>query len=156
MYKHNDIFGEKLVRIFTTAKSISIKRTKNMAFRIRNNIKRIQEKIRQEQAASPDLRTSKTANDLQELAVAAILGGAADWEPYMKFFATDEDGQLHEDALQRLRPEPNTKANAERNVARAYLIGNGNCGANSVDGPSGGMEFGVGDALDFGLPPEDE
>ena len=124
-----------------------------MAFRIRHNIKKIQEKIKQEQDASDDGRTSQTANDLQEKAVAAILGGAPEWEPYMMIFATDEKGYLHEDALARLRPEPNTEESASRNKARAYLIGNGNCGPMSVDGVD--MEFGVGDQLDFTVPTEE-
>jgi hypothetical protein len=124
-----------------------------MALRIRQNIKRIQEKTKLEQEASEDGKTSQTALDLQVKAVAAILGGAADWEPYMTVFATDENNVLDTDALARLRPEPNTVANSERNKARAYLIGNGNCGPLSVDGPD--MEFGVGDNLDFGLPIED-
>lgn len=125
-----------------------------MAFRIRDNIKRIQEKIKKEQDASADGRTSKTANELQEMAVAAILGGAADWEPYMTVFATDENGFLHEDALARLRPERNSEESAARNKARAYLIGNGNCGPMSVDGVD--MDFGVGDNLDFTVPDETE
>ncbi|HVE59418.1 MAG TPA: hypothetical protein VNB22_21590 [Pyrinomonadaceae bacterium] len=123
-----------------------------MAFRIRDNIKRIQEKIKLEQEASDDGKTSQTANDLQEKAVAAILGGAAEWEPYMVIFATDEKGFLHEDALARLRPECHTGESVSRNKARAYLIGNGNCGPMSVDGPD--MEFGVGDTLDFTVSDE--
>ena len=123
-----------------------------MAFRIRDNIKRIQEQIKQEQDESDDGRTSQTANDLQEKAVAAILGGAADWELYMMIFATDEKGLLHEDALARLRPERHSEESASRNKARAYLVGNGNCGPMSVDGVD--MEFGVGDHLDFTVAEE--
>jgi hypothetical protein len=126
-----------------------------MALSIRDNIKRIEEKIRQEKADSGDLQTSETAQKIQKLAVAAIIGGAADWEPYMKIFATDENDKLDEDALQRLRPEPNTEEAFERNTARAYLIGNGNCGPNSVDVPTAGMDFGVGGNLDSNLPLED-
>jgi hypothetical protein len=119
-----------------------------MALNIENNIKRIKDIIRAEQEASPSGRDSTTANDLQEKAVAAILGGAADWEPYMKVFATDENEVLDTAALARLKPEPNTdEAAVKRNKARAYLIGNGNCGPNSVLGQS--MDFGVGSLLDF-------
>ncbi|MCD9188449.1 MAG: hypothetical protein LUM44_18675 [Pyrinomonadaceae bacterium] len=122
-----------------------------MALNIRENIKRIQAQIKKEQNESPD-GTSKFAIEIQEKAIAAILGGAADWEPYMKVFATDADGNLDTVALARLRPEPPNSTDREvtkRNKARAYLIGNGNCGAFSVDGPPAGLEFGVGDNLDF-------
>jgi hypothetical protein len=134
-----------------------------MALKIRNNIKKIQAIIKAEKEASENGRTSKLASEIQRKAVAAILGGAADWEPYMRIFATDiESGVLDEAALARLKPEPldpEDKESFARNTARAYLIGNGNCGPDSMADPPdtqacGDTEFGVGDNLDFTLPQE--
>ena len=73
--------------------------------------------------------------------MATILGAAAAWEDYMKMFA--KDGA----ELNRLQAEPNTDENFEKNLARSYLVGNGNCGAASP----GGTEylFGVTDTLDY-------
>ena len=120
-----------------------------MTVKIQDSIARIERQIAEEMENSPDRQTSLTALRLQEKSVAAILGGSAAWEPYMTEFAKDEGGVLDTAALARLMPD----GNLERDQARAYLIGNGNCGALSVSGP--GISFGVGNKLDFGLPEED-
>jgi hypothetical protein len=106
---------------------------------IRTNIEEVQATVDQQRANSGG--RSSLANELQEKAVATILGGAAAWENYMNAFAKDEK------ELGRLRAEPNTDENFERNLARSYLVGNGNCGAASPDGTE--YLFGVTDTLDY-------
>lgn len=106
---------------------------------IRTNIEEIQATVDQQRANSGG--NSTMANDLQKKAVATILGGASAWENYMKTFAKTSA------ELNRLRAEPNTDEFFERNLARSYLVGNGNCGAASPDGTE--YLFGVTDTLDF-------
>lgn len=106
---------------------------------IRENIEEVQTTVDQQRSSSGG--NSPMANELQVKAVATILGDAAAWENYMKMFAKDSA------ELSRLQAEPNTDENFEKNLARSYLIGNGNCGAASP----GGTEylFGVTDTLDY-------
>ena len=106
---------------------------------IRDNIEEIQTLVDQERAASGG--HSATAMELQNKAVAAILGGASAWDEYMKMFSKNNT------QLTKLRPEPNTDENFERNLARSYLVGNGNCGAASPDGTE--YLFGVTGTLDY-------
>ena len=78
--------------------------------------------------------------DVQQKAVAAILGGADsdEWVVYMSQFAEDDAD------LKILMPEDNGDPNNfQRNLARAYLVGNGNCGAASPGIIGGGLDFGV-------------
>lgn len=61
----------------------------------------------------------------------------------MQLFAKDET------ELAKLRPQANASEDNEiaaKNVARAYLVGNGNCGAESPMGMP--LSFGVEDILD--------
>lgn len=106
---------------------------------IRTNIEEVQTTVDQQRSGSGG--DSPLANELQEKAVATILGGASAWDNYMKKFAKDTD------EMNRLRAEPNTDENFEKNLARSYLVGNGNCGAASPDGTE--YLFGVTDTLDY-------
>lgn len=82
---------------------------------------------------------SSKANEVQEKAAAAILGGPVEIEIYMRIF-TDEPAELA-----RLMPDVTaaSPAHVGRNLASAYLMGNGNCGAASGKGPSQGLLFQV-------------
>ncbi len=106
---------------------------------IRENIEEIQATVDQQRSGSGG--NSPMANDLQKKAVATIMGGAAAWDNYMKSFAKNSI------EMNRLRAEPDTDENFEKNLARSYLVGNGNCGAASPDGTE--YLFGVTDTLDF-------
>ena len=106
---------------------------------IRTNIEEVQTTVDQQRSSSGG--DSPLANELQLKAVATILGGASAWENYMKKFAKNSA------ELDRLRAEPNTDEFFERNLARSYLVGNGNCGAASPDGTE--YLFGVTDTLDY-------
>jgi hypothetical protein len=108
---------------------------------ISDNIKKIEEKIKGEYGG----KQTPTGRELRVKAVAAIFAGAnsEEWKDYMRLFADNED------ELAKLMPESNLKEDpqiADRNLARAYLVGNGNCGAESPIGVS--LSFGVGTKLD--------
>lgn len=93
---------------------------------ISQNIKDVQQTIIDELGAAGSGGASATANKLQKLSTAIILGKADEWDNYMGVFAKNEG------ELERLRPEPDGDAEAdERNSARAYLVRNGVCGAAS-------------------------
>jgi hypothetical protein len=108
---------------------------------ISDNIREIQDKINNEFGSS----NTPTGDELREKAVAAIFEGAnsAEWNNYMQLFAKTDD------ELAKLMPEPNPNSDQEisdRNLARAYLVGNGNCGAESPSGAP--LSFGIGTTLD--------
>ena len=103
---------------------------------IRTKIEELSEKIEREG------RKGKTGKALQEKAVALILksAGSAEWEDYMKLFGFSQS------ELKKLVPDK--KKTTKKNVALAYLVGNGPCGAASTDAPTYPLMFGVTDALD--------
>ena len=102
---------------------------------IKSNIEEIVARLAEEE--ENDITT--TADDMREKVVRAIIGGASQWDGYMRLFARDEK------ELARLRPEaPGDDASA-RNLARAYLIGNGPCTVLTRQN----LLFGVTDALDY-------
>jgi hypothetical protein len=108
---------------------------------ISNNIQEIEDKITNEFGSS----NTPTGNEVREKAVAAIFEGAnsKEWKNYMQLFAKTND------ELAKLMPEPNPNSDREitgRNLARAYLVGNGNCGAESPSGTP--LSFGIGTTLD--------
>ena len=108
---------------------------------ISNNIQEIEQKITSEFGSS----NTPTGDEIREKAVAAIFQGAdsKEWKNYMQLFAKTED------ELAKLMPEPNPNNDSEiagRNLARAYLVGNGNCGAESPLGAP--LSFGIGATLD--------
>ncbi len=107
---------------------------------IGKNIVDKQSAIEAQRAASPT-GDSTIANDLQVKASAAVHGGTAEWTNYMREFAktTDEMG--------RLQPDTNDLPSSPRNLARAYLIGNGVCGPASPGGTE--LSYTVGDTLDY-------
>lgn len=83
----------------------------------------------------------KVGVDVQAKAVAAIQAGAetSEWEAYMQMFAKDPA------QLARLLPTDDTAGVPEMDLARANLVGNGTCGAETT-----GFHLidGVGDTLD--------
>ncbi len=107
---------------------------------IESNIADKQSAIDAERATSPT-GDSAIANDLQVKASAAVHGGDSEWETYMREFASTTD------ELARLMPETNDLPTSPRNLARAYLIGNGVCGPASPGGTE--LSYTVGDTLDF-------
>lgn len=105
-----------------------------MATPILDNIQVKINTIKDERASSPDGKTSATGNDVQQKAIAAIHGGAAEWAQYMKLFAGQEGSANFPRLLARLIPTDGTHANDAMRTARAYLVGNGVCGAITGDG----------------------
>lgn len=105
---------------------------------IQQKIKDVQDLIDKEREDDPEGQ-SPTADELQKKAAAAILGGPAEIETYMRIF-TDDPAELA-----RLMPDvtATSPAHIGRNLASAYLMGNGNCGAASGKGPSQGLLFQV-------------
>jgi hypothetical protein len=108
---------------------------------ISDNIREVYEKIKREYGTGK----TPTGNKVRKKSVAAIMAGASseEWKDYMKLFAKNEA------ELARLMPEPNPKNKrdiARRNLARAYLVGNGPCGADSVTGAP--LDYGIGNVLD--------
>ncbi len=79
------------------------------------------------------------ADDMRKKVVRAITGGASQWDDYMKLFAKDES------ELARLRPDSDDGEVSAKNLARAYLIGNGVCTVLSHQN----LLFTVNDTLDF-------
>lgn len=65
---------------------------------------------------------SKTAQELHDKAMKAIVGGVADWVAYMQLFADPADPAQ----LARLIPTDGTTDDV-RQTARAYLVRNGMC-----------------------------
>ena len=107
---------------------------------IEKNIENKQDAINAERAASAT-GNSEIANGLQVKAAAAVYGGTPEWDDYMKEFAKTSD------EMARLQPETTSLPNSERNLARAYLIGNGICGPASFGGVA--LSFTVGNKLDY-------
>lgn len=87
---------------------------------------------------------NKLGEELQAKSVAAIKGGegSAAWKSYMEQFAQSPE------QLARLTPTDDTVNDAEMDVARTYLIGNGTCGAETTGTT---LLQGVGDRLDHTL-----
>ena len=75
---------------------------------------------------------------LKEKAIAAILGGAAEWVNYMRLFAKTPG------ELARLIPSDGTQDDAEKREARAYLVANAVC----APGTTGDLERTVNDRFD--------
>lgn len=88
---------------------------------ISDKIQELAEKVSDEVNDNPGGK-SPTAQNLHELAVKAILGGATDWVNYMSLFA-DANNPLE---LARLIPTDGT-TDDKRQTARAYLVANGMC-----------------------------
>ena len=107
---------------------------------IEKNIEEKQEAIDAERAASPT-GDSAIANDLQVKAAAAVQGGTAEWNKYMNEFAKTSD------EMARLQPDNASLPSSPRNLARAYLIGNGICGPASPGGTE--LSYTVGGTLDY-------
>jgi hypothetical protein len=105
---------------------------------VQSKIQAVQNKINTERAAGG---TSQTADKLQVAAAAAILKGGDKVEAYMQLFEPDAA------ELARMLPDGGD-AHTGKNLARAYLMGNGNCGPNSPQGSQFGLLFGVGGILD--------
>ncbi|HEX7176199.1 MAG TPA: hypothetical protein VF240_13135 [Pyrinomonadaceae bacterium] len=92
---------------------------------IKSNIEEVITKIIAEVDAG--LEDKEVATEVGDKAVAAILGGAAEWAAYMKLFAkTPEE-------LARLIPTDGT-ADETKQKARAYLVANGTCGSGTTRG----------------------
>jgi hypothetical protein len=121
---------------------------------IRQNIQTVINQIKLERATGGGL--SQTGDNVQAEAQAAILAGQGDpatgqitpqWRTYMLRFA----GQpTNPQQLARLLPTDGTHAggipdNDKRQKERAYLVGNGTCGATTTDNLANG---GVTDFLD--------
>ncbi len=129
-------------KVTTTSSPIALSSTKavdkashlSKSGPIRSKIEALSEKIKSEGPLG------KTGKALREKAVTLILknAGSPEWKDYMKLFGFNED-ELH-----KLLPDKNTK----KNVALAYLVGNGPCGAASTDAPTHALMFGITDALD--------
>lgn len=104
---------------------------------IRSNIEKI---IKQVQNAAPD---TTQGDEIRRKAVEAIMKGegSKEWRAYMEMFTENEE------QLARLLPTDDTKGVYEMDVARTYLLGNGPCGAQTVDR----LIYGVDDRLDEGL-----
>ena len=87
---------------------------------IRSNIEAIMEQIK---GGDTDLATQ-----IQRESVAAIKNGqgSPEWETYMSRFAQTPD------EFARLVPNDNTIDMEDMDLARATLVGNGNCGATST------------------------
>ena len=104
---------------------------------IRTNIEKI---IKQVQEAAPN---TALGDEIRRKAVEAIRKGedSKEWRAYMEMFAENEE------QLARLIPTDDTKGVYEMDVARTYLLGNGPCGAQTVDR----LIYGVDDKLDEGL-----
>ena len=107
---------------------------------IEKNIEDKQTAINAQRAASAT-GDSAIANDLQVKATAAVQGGTTEWDNYMKEFAKDSS------EMARLQPEAGGTPSSPRNLARAYLIGNGICGPASPQGSE--LSFTVGATLDY-------
>lgn len=106
---------------------------------IRENIEEVQSAIEAERLVSPT-GDSAIANALQIKAAAAIMGGENQWNDYMKGFAKTSD------EMAKLQPDTDDLPNSPKNLALAYLVGNGNCGPASPGGTQ--LIFTVGDTLD--------
>ena len=107
---------------------------------IEKNIENKQDAINAERAASAT-GNSDIANSLQVKATAAVYGGTTEWKNYMQEFA------ITPEEMGRLQPGAGDLPNSERNLARAYLLGNGICGPASTGGVQ--LSFTVGNKLDF-------
>jgi hypothetical protein len=106
---------------------------------IKDKITAVQQLIDQQRLSTGH---STKAIELQEKAAAAILGGAAEKEAYMRIFTDDPD------ELAKMKPDPAIPPHSGKNLAIAYLMGDGNCGSASPQGPGLGLLFGVSDILD--------
>jgi hypothetical protein len=99
-----------------------------------DSIQRIINKILEEMAATG---TSETALEVERRAIGAVTAGQGDpgqitpqWKFYMEFFSGDP---INPDHLARLLPSDDTHGNADMQKERAYLVGNGVCGATTTD-----------------------
>lgn len=109
---------------------------------ISDNILEVMKKIRVEKKNG----STATGDDLQLKAVAAITKGSSsnEWEQYMNIFANDAS------ELAKLKVEDDASADAaKRNLSRSYLVGNGNCGAETTGYI---LYYGVEDNLDDFTP----
>lgn len=93
----------------------------------------------------------EAGHDLRRKAVAATIGGgkSAAWREYMAQFADENnlDKLIAEDLPQPDQPV-DSDANQpvfQRNLRRSYLVGNGNCGADSPNGGTAFLLFGIND-----------
>jgi hypothetical protein len=107
---------------------------------ILDNIKKIQSDFKAAQDAGQEF---PLAIEIQNKSIDAIIEGAEsdDWSDYMEIFATNPA------ELARLIPTDGTDGDAIKRRARAYLVGNGPCGPETLLR----LDFGVGDDLDYQL-----
>jgi hypothetical protein len=108
---------------------------------IQEKIKAVQDKINEQRLASGGVSSAK-AVEVQEAAAAAILLGGEKIRDYMRIFTQDEE------ELAKMMPDPAKPPHKGKNLARAYLMGDGNCGPASPQGPGLGLLFGVSGILD--------
>ena len=115
-----------------------------------DSIQRIIDKILEEMAATG---TSATATEVERRAIAAVTAGQGDpeitpqWRFYMEFFSGDPINPAH---LARLLPsdDDDTRGNADMQRERAYLVGNGVCGATTTDTTlDGGVTVNLGETI---------
>ena len=110
---------------------------------ISDKIKEKEDQIKEEFALPQPQRT--TGNEIAKKSVAAILGGPAEWIDYMNLFTGGDPANLAK-LMPELNTEPPNPIITNRNRARAYLVGNGNCGGESPAGVP--LSFGVWTTLD--------
>ena len=98
------------------------------------------------EAVMAQVRADSTVGDaIREQSVAAIIRGqgSPEWRTYMERFSQKPQ------ELARLLPTDNTKGEADFDLARTYLVGNGTCGAGTTGHH---LIEGVDDKLDENLP----
>ena len=104
---------------------------------IKNNVEEVMRQIGSEGGET-------IGDELRKQSVKAIKAGegSKEWKEYMNRFAKDEN------QLARLLPTDDTQGDYEMDVARAYLVGNGVCGAETTRFH---LLDGIGDKLYDGL-----
>jgi hypothetical protein len=100
----------------------------------------IEERIRQmvQEIAGEGPGGGEISQQVKQRAIAAIMGGAADWVAYMNLFAKTPA------ELARLIPSDGTQDDPEKREARAYLVANAIC----TPGTATGLADNVFDRLD--------
>lgn len=116
---------------------------------IKESIQAVIDRILEELAATG---SSATGDEVERRAIDAVIAGQGNpaagqitpaWRRYMEFFSGDPINPAH---LARLLPSDGTHSNADMQKERAYLVGNGVCGATTTDGT---LDGGVTDNLDL-------
>lgn len=94
---------------------------------IRANIEKRMEEM-QKEVEKLGTQGGEVSKNVKEAAIAAILGGAAEWVTYMNLFATTPA------ELARLIPGVEPDDNSDRLEARAYLVANAVCAPATATG----------------------